>query len=197
MLNLFTDNWMDPPILNEGEKMIRIMTSNDMNILYAIVDETMTAEEIDEEASFALRKGYGKSLHYLGYADESFICEAWMDALKSADEAWDGEGYYRIGLSSGGQWSNEGPAWYSELTRLARAIDSASIDDVTLGYAEKVRQFQEYELDALLGDRKEDFDVEGIIAYATKPCSDGNRYWTVDEDELAENLPYYDMTLDE
>ena len=197
MLNLFTDNWDVPPTLNDGERMVNVMTDNSTDILYAIVDDDMSSEEVDEECAFALRQKYGRGVHYEGYADASYICAAWQEALDYADEVWDGEGYYRIDLSSGQAWTNNGPAWYDELTDLARDIDSANIDEVTRAYAEKVRQFQEYELDALLGDHKEDFDVDGIIDYATKPCSDGNRYWVVDEDELAENLPYYDMTLDE
>lgn len=44
--------------------------------------------------------------------------------------------------------------------------------------------FQMYELDALLGDYKDDFDVDGIIADATEVRENGNRYWIVFGDEL-------------
>ena len=43
--------------------------------------------------------------------------------------------------------------------------------------------FQMSELDALLGDYKQDFDVEGIIADATEIDEDGDRVWTDISDE--------------
>lgn len=45
--------------------------------------------------------------------------------------------------------------------------------------------FQQYELDALLGEFKGDFDVDGIIADATEVRADGNRYWVAKGDELS------------
>ena len=52
--------------------------------------------------------------------------------------------------------------------------------------------FQMHELDALLGDFKDDFDVEGIIQEATEVREDGNRYWTVFEEDLNEILARHD-----
>lgn len=37
--------------------------------------------------------------------------------------------------------------------------------------------FQQYELDAYLGDFAGDFDVEAILDEATEVGPDGNRYW--------------------
>lgn len=37
--------------------------------------------------------------------------------------------------------------------------------------------FQQYELDAYLGDFAGDFDVEAILDEATEVGQDGNRYW--------------------
>lgn len=50
------------------------------------------------------------------------------------------------------------------------------------------RPFQQYELDALLGEHAGDFDVEGIVADATEVGPDGNRYWAVGEDEMNDVL---------
>ena len=47
------------------------------------------------------------------------------------------------------------------------------------------RQFQQYELDAYLGDFAGDFDVEAIVGEVTYVGSDGNRYWRdLDGDEF-------------
>lgn len=44
--------------------------------------------------------------------------------------------------------------------------------------------FQMYELECLLGDFKDDFDIEGIIEDATEIDEDGDRVWTVSDDDL-------------
>lgn len=43
--------------------------------------------------------------------------------------------------------------------------------------------FQMYDLECLLGDFKDDFDIEGIIADATEIDEDGDRVWTDISDE--------------
>ena len=54
--------------------------------------------------------------------------------------------------------------------------------------------FQMHELDALLGDFKDDFDVDGIIQEATEvDPSDGNRYWTASGDKLAEIIERHEL----
>ena len=59
----------------------------------------------------------------------------------------------------------------------------------------KENLFQMSELEALLGDFKGDFDIEGIIRDATEvDPSDGNRYWTVSGDDLNEILARYDIS---
>lgn len=52
--------------------------------------------------------------------------------------------------------------------------------------------FQMAELEALLGDFIQDFDVDGIIADATEIDADGDRVWTVSDDELNAILDRYD-----
>jgi len=57
--------------------------------------------------------------------------------------------------------------------------------------------FQEDVLEALLGDYRDDFDIDGIIEDATYiDYSDGNRYWKdMDEDEMNEILMKHDKGL--
>ena len=50
----------------------------------------------------------------------------------------------------------------------------------------KENLFQMCELEALLGDYKDDFDIDGIIDDATEVREDGNRYWIAFDDELNE-----------
>ena len=120
----------------------------------------------------------------------NIFTDNWMDkerAEKAADDAWKGEGYYIIGWSDGGMdWTNNGPVWFESKSDLADELLAAcdSSTETHVPVTEKVAQFEQCELDALLGDFKDDFDVEGIIAEATEPCSDGNRYWIVEGDEL-------------
>ena len=46
--------------------------------------------------------------------------------------------------------------------------------------------FQQYELDAFLGDYADDFDVDGIIEDATEVDPDGDRIWTTFGDDFIE-----------
>lgn len=50
----------------------------------------------------------------------------------------------------------------------------------------KENQFQMYELEALLGDYKHEYDVQGIIDDATEVDDDGDRVWTAFGEELYE-----------
>jgi hypothetical protein len=114
--------------------------------------------------------------------------------LEQADKEWEDEGWYVIGWSDGGMdWTNNGPVWFDSKEDLAAELDAAynEATDTHLPGAEKVadKLFQEYELDALLGDFKDDYDVEGIIEDATIVCDDGNRYWKkLTEEEMGEIL---------
>ena len=53
--------------------------------------------------------------------------------------------------------------------------------------------FQQYELDAYLGDFVNDFDVDAIIDEATNFDPDGNRYWK-DDIDLAEICQRHDLS---
>lgn len=68
--------------------------------------------------------------------------------------------------------------------------------DTHIPYAELVGNelFQEDGLDALLGDSKDDFDVEGIIEDLTEfDYNTGNRYWkNISDDKLNEILAKHD-----
>lgn len=48
--------------------------------------------------------------------------------------------------------------------------------------------FQMSELESLLGDYKDDFDIDGIIDDATRIDADGDRVWTAFGDELNDIL---------
>ena len=53
--------------------------------------------------------------------------------------------------------------------------------------------FQQYELDAYLGDFAGDFDVDAIVEDATEVGADGNRYWR-DDINLAEICQQHDLS---
>jgi hypothetical protein len=67
MLNIFTDNWMEPPILQEGDRMLHIDTGNPMDNLFVIVDDRV--EDVDQEIRLALRRKHGRNYTYRGYED--------------------------------------------------------------------------------------------------------------------------------
>lgn len=189
MLNIFTDNWENPPILNDGERMLHIFTRDPGSALYTLVDDSI--DDVDGEIRFALRHKYGKHYYYNGYEDVSYICEDWVDAQDKASAAWEDEGYYIIGWSDGGMdWTNNGPIWCGDIEDLATELYFAKTEetDTHVACAEKVAQFEQYELDALLGEFSDDYDIDGIISDATKATNDGNRYWIVDGDDLNDVL---------
>lgn len=116
-------------------------------------------------------------------------------AEKEAHNYWNGEGYYRIRWSdSGMDWTSNGPVRFGSVEDLADELASALLEetDTHLAWAEKVEQFQRYELEVLLGEFIDDYDVDGIIEDATALCGNGNRYWTVDNDELNEVLEVHE-----
>lgn len=143
MLNIFTDNWDNPPVLNDGERMLRIITDNPCNELYVIVDDSLDDDELEDEIRFALRHKFGASVEYGGFEDASYICEEAEEIEAIADEGWDGEGYYLIGWSDGGMdWTNDGPVWFDSkddlVAEVAAAYDHKT--DTHLPYAEKVEE---------------------------------------------------------
>ena len=201
MLNIFTDNWNDTPTLNEGERMLRIVTENPSDNLYVIVDDSMDEDDLEDEIRFALRRKYG--CEYGGYEDVSCICEWSESAQRDADEAWDDEGWYSIKWSDGGMdWTNDGPVWYDDKAMLATDIEVAYEDstETHLPYAEKVRRelFEGYELDAFLGDFVNEFDRDALVAAITYvDYRDNKRYYTdewldLDDDDLAEFLERFE-----
>ena len=72
-MEIFTDNWMNTPTLNDGEKLVKIATDNPIDELYAIINDTM--DDPDEELAFALRKKFGRTIKYGGYEDVSWMCD--------------------------------------------------------------------------------------------------------------------------
>lgn len=57
----------------------------------------------------------------------------------------------------------------------------------------KTNLFQRYELDALLGESADDFDVDGIIEDATTVDDDGDRIWTAFGDDLYAIIEAHDQ----
>lgn len=199
MLNIFTDNWVNPPVLNDGERMLRILTGNPVNELYVIVDDSMDDDEVNDEIRFALRHKCGKHMEYGGFEDVSYICVQAKEVNETADECWEGEGYYRIAWSDGGMdWTNNGPVWFEYKDGLAAELEAAYQfkTDTHLPYAELVgtELFQECDLDAMLGDFKDDFDIDGLIDDLTEfDYRTGNRYWkNIGDDKLNEILAKHD-----
>lgn len=125
---------------------------------------------------------------------DHFAFIAKREAKALAHEVWDGEGYYRIGWRATGEWTCDGPkrfeseedlAW--EITEMIMYTEEA--DDI---HASKVRQFHRYELDDLLGEFADDYDVDGIIDVATGWCSDGKLYWLAEGDELTKIIESFE-----
>ena len=58
----------------------------------------------------------------------------------------------------------------------------------------KTSLFQRYELDALLGENADEFDVDGIIEDATTVDDDGDRIWTAFGDDLYAIIEAHDMS---
>lgn len=186
MLNIFTDNYMETPTLNEDEHMYRVHTGNEMDNLYVITD--LKGDELDEEVSFALRRKLGNNARLVDLEDVSCIYyETTLPAREDADDAWDESGYYLIGWSDGGMdWTNDGPVYCADKSDLVRELEAAYGDatETHLPYAEKVALFDMNDLEALLGDFVEDYDLDAIVNEATKFTFDGERYWIAEGDAL-------------
>lgn len=73
MLDIFTDNWMELPTLNDNEHMYRIYTNNRNDVLFVIADDSMSYEELEEEVRFALRRKRGKAVRLLEIEDVSCL----------------------------------------------------------------------------------------------------------------------------
>lgn len=61
----------------------------------------------------------------------------------------------------------------------------------------KTNLFQQYELDAMLGEYADDFDIDGIIREVTIVDRDGDRIWKdLDDDDLYRIIEEHDMHKD-
>lgn len=75
MLEIFTDNWDEPPALNDGERLCRIVTTNPCDSMYAVRTREMDGEEHEDEfhaeVRLALRRKLGRRgpSAYLGFED--------------------------------------------------------------------------------------------------------------------------------
>ena len=142
-LTIRNDNDYTP---NEWERMLRIVTDNSCEELYVVVPSDMDDDEIEDEIRFSLRRRFGKtfgSKMYCGYEDVSWVFEQREAAARDAADAWEGEGYYVIGWSDGGEdWTSEGPVWFDTEEELAAEILCAYGDatDTHLPGAEKVAE---------------------------------------------------------
>lgn len=106
------------------------------------------------------------------------------EAIEDAREAWEGEAYYRIAYSDGGQdFTNDGATWYETAADLARDLRSAykSATETHLPYAERIERkaYQRAELEAFLGEYAGDYDVDAIEDEATETDpKTGAQLWT-------------------
>lgn len=73
MLDIFADNWGEEPTINDGERMVHILTGNRADTLYAIVGTDIDNDELESEIRFALRRKYGNGCRYCGYEDVTAI----------------------------------------------------------------------------------------------------------------------------
>lgn len=59
-MELFTDNWDNPPVLYEGERLYRIVTDNPCDSLYVVRPADMGEDDLISEVRWALIRKYGK-----------------------------------------------------------------------------------------------------------------------------------------
>lgn len=59
-MELFTDNWDNPPVLYEGERLYRIVTDNPCDNLLAVCPADMGEDDLIDEIRWALIRKYGK-----------------------------------------------------------------------------------------------------------------------------------------
>lgn len=119
MLNI-TDQM--PDTINEGERVIRLLSR--YNEDYVVTD--LDGDELEEEIRLALRRRYGKNYRYEGFEDVTYALEAAERARGDAKAAWRGEGWYRIGWSDGGTYGEH--YWYYDDGELAGDLESAYLE---------------------------------------------------------------------
>ena len=70
MIDLFTDSWGNPPVLCDGDRLVRVRTTNPCDVLFAVWEsDRMSAEEFDDELRFSMRHKRGKHHGYIGFED--------------------------------------------------------------------------------------------------------------------------------
>lgn len=172
MLNIFTDNWDELPTLNEGERLVRIITDNSCDELYTIIDDSTDEDDI----AFALRRKCGQYVQYEGYEDQTFLYERIEAANKATDDAWNGESWYTILWSDSGEYGEV--RWYDTKDDLFDDLYSAFEEstETHLPFAVMLTEFDEDDLNEYLGYLDGDFDIEAILEDTTMVIN-GKR-WT-------------------
>ena len=72
MIEFFDPGMSDDVILNDGERLLQVHTTNPMNddgLCFVADDHEIEDEDFEDEIRFALRRRYGRSLMYLGWQD--------------------------------------------------------------------------------------------------------------------------------
>lgn len=70
MIDLFTDNWDSPPVLYDGDRLVRVRTTNPCDVLFAIWESNrMSADELDDELRRAIKWRKGLVPEYDGFED--------------------------------------------------------------------------------------------------------------------------------
>lgn len=82
--NIFTDNWDEPPVLYEGERLYRIHTTNPSDNLFTVRPadgryNRITDDEFREHVRSMLRAKFGKRGWYM------------LDRLEDVTDYWYGE----------------------------------------------------------------------------------------------------------
>ena len=83
-MELFTDNWMNPPVLYEGERLYRIVNhSNPCDNLLVVRPADMHGTEFDDAVRWALFLKYGKRAAHMCYeledVTELYYCDTTED----------------------------------------------------------------------------------------------------------------------
>lgn len=70
MIDLFTDNWDSPPVLYDGDRLVRVRTTNPRDVTFAIWESNrMSADELDDELRRAIKWRKGLVPEYDGFED--------------------------------------------------------------------------------------------------------------------------------
>ena len=101
----------DTIALKNGELLYQIITDNACDALYII----STPEAVEDDARAGMMRKFGRR------------GPAMIERLEDITELleYNGPGWYRIGFSDGGAWTNNGPIWIEDYNQFTNELEAA------------------------------------------------------------------------